>query len=416
MGKKGSLVSRGRYELRFRGVSCLNCGHPLDISDKYCPNCSQANSTKKLTLKDFVDEFFSSVINYDSKLLKTLSALLWRPGAITKDYINGKRVSYTNPFRFLLSLAFIYFLMFTFNNRFAELDKSFKDFDGTISGGSPVSYNLKTGETTVDSLKLKQQAEEVLQSLDSVENKSPGLVFGLKKFDSIRNADPEVAHSISMLDSLSHLRDQKPKVNKDSLMAVNPKGYYDSISKKTGLDAFSDKVDFFVQMIKKDTLYSFEQASEKYDIESTMSNRMAFNSSNNFLTILQRPSIFIKNTISKLPFVIFFFMPLFTIFIWLVYIRKKYTYTDHLIFSFHNQSLLFILLILSLLLDTIFKISTAGLFVTIFSIYLFMAMKRFYGQGVFKTIVKYIFLNTIFTILAFFAVLVLFTGSVFIYN
>ncbi|MEC7265638.1 MAG: DUF3667 domain-containing protein, partial [Bacteroidota bacterium] len=275
MGKKGSLVSRGRYELRFRGVSCLNCGHPLDISDKYCPNCSQANSTKKLTLKDFVDEFFSSVINYDSKLLKTLSALLWRPGAITKDYINGKRVSYTNPFRFLLSLAFIYFLMFTFNNRFAELDKSFKDFDGTISGGSPVSYNLKTGETTVDSLKLKQQAEEVLQSLDSVENKSPGLVFGLKKFDSIRNADPEVAHSISMLDSLSHLRDQKPKVNKDSLMAVNPKGYYDSISKKTGLDAFSDKVDFFVQMIKKDTLYSFEQASEKYDIESTMSNRMA---------------------------------------------------------------------------------------------------------------------------------------------
>lgn len=109
-------------------------------------------------------------------------------------------------------------------------------------------------------------------------------------------------------------------------------------------------------------------------------------------------------------------MPLFTIFIWLVYIRKKYTYTDHLIFSFHNQSLLFILLILSLLLDTIFKISTAGLFVTIFSIYLFMAMKRFYGQGVFKTIVKYIFLNTIFTILAFFAVLVLFTGSVFIYN
>jgi Protein of unknown function (DUF3667). len=416
MGKKGSLVSKGRYELQFRGISCLNCGHPLDISDKYCPNCSQANSTKKLTLKDFVDEFFSSVINYDSRLLKTLSALLWRPGAITRDYINGKRVSYTNPFRFLLSLAFIYFLMFTFNNRFTELDKSFKDFDGTISGGSPVSYNLKTGETTVDSLKLKQQAEEVLQSLDSVENKSPGLVFGLKKFDSIRNADPEVAHSLSMLDSLSHLKNQKPKVNKDSLMAVNPKGYYDSISKKTGMDAFSDKVDFFVQMIKKDTLYSFEQASEKYDIESTMSNRMAFNSSNNFLTILQRPSIFIKSTISKLPFVIFFFMPLFTIFIWLVYIRKKYTYTDHLIFSFHNQSLLFILLILSLLLDTIFKISTAGLFVTIFSIYLFMAMKRFYGQGVFKTIVKYIFLNTIFTILAFFAVLVLFTGSVFIYN
>lgn len=416
MGKKDGLVSKGRYQLQFRGVTCLNCGHPLDISDKYCPNCSQANSTKKLTLKDFLDEFLSSVMNYDSKLLKTLSALIMRPGGITKDYINGKRVSYTNPFRFLLSLAFIYFLMFTFNNRFTELDKSFKDFDGTISGGSPVSYNLKTGETTVDSLKLKQQAEEVLQSLDSVENKSPGLVFGLKKFDSIRNADPEVAQSLNMLDSLTHLKDQKPKMNKDSLMAANPKTYFDSISKESGMDGFSDKVDFFTQMIKKDTLFSFEQASEKYDIESTMSNKMAFNASNNVLTFMQRPSIYLKNTISKLPFVIFFLMPLFTIFIWLVYIRKKYTYTDHLIFSFHNQSLLFILLILSLILDMIFKISTAGLFVTIFSIYLFIAMKKFYGQGVFKTIIKYIFLNTIFTILAFFAVLVLFAGSVFIYN
>lgn len=94
MSKKGGLITKGRYELQFRGVKCLNCGHPLDISDRYCPNCSQANSTKKLTLKDFFDEFFSSLINYDSKLLKTLSALLLRPGSITRDYIEGKRIAY----------------------------------------------------------------------------------------------------------------------------------------------------------------------------------------------------------------------------------------------------------------------------------------------------------------------------------
>lgn len=416
MGKKGGLITKGRYALQFRGVKCLNCGHPLDISDKYCPNCSQANSTKKLTLKDFFDEFFSSLLNYDSKLLKTLYALLIHPGSITKDYINGKRISYTNPFRFLLSLAFIYFLLFTFNKRFENLDESARKFDGTISAGGPVSYNIKSGDIKVDSLKMKEQAEEVLHSLDSIEKSNPGLTFGLKKFDSIKNAQPEVAQQLSVLDSLTSSKSKKNKINKDSLMAANPKGYYDSISKKTGIDGFSDKVDFFVQMIKKDTLYTFNQSIEKYEIENNLSNKMAFNFSNNILTILQRPSSFLNDTISRLPFVIFFFMPLFTIFIWLAYIRKTYTYTDHLIFSFHNQSLLFILLILSLLVDTIFKISTAGLFVTLFSIYLFMAMKRFYGQGYFKTIVKYIFLNTIFTILAFFMVLLLFAGSVFIYN
>ncbi|UOY07526.1 DUF3667 domain-containing protein [Muricauda sp. SCSIO 64092] len=98
MGKGKGLITKGRYELKFRGTECRNCGHILDISDKYCPNCSQANSTKKLILKDFVDEFLSSVINYDSKLLQTLYTMLVKPGTITKDYIRGKRVSYTNPF------------------------------------------------------------------------------------------------------------------------------------------------------------------------------------------------------------------------------------------------------------------------------------------------------------------------------
>ena len=53
MENKPTVNTKGRYQLQFRGVECLNCGHPLDLSDKYCPNCSQANSVKKLTLRDF---------------------------------------------------------------------------------------------------------------------------------------------------------------------------------------------------------------------------------------------------------------------------------------------------------------------------------------------------------------------------
>ena len=88
---------KGRYRYKYRGTECLNCGHPLDVSDRFCPNCSQANSIKKPSLADFIIEFFSSLISYDSKLLNTLGALLLRPGKITRDYINGKRVRYTNP-------------------------------------------------------------------------------------------------------------------------------------------------------------------------------------------------------------------------------------------------------------------------------------------------------------------------------
>ncbi|MBU2972763.1 DUF3667 domain-containing protein [Zobellia sp. B3R18] len=123
MTNKPTVSGKGRYNLNYRGTECLNCGHPLDLSDKYCPNCAQANSTKKITIKDYLDEFFGTLISYDSRLLRTLSTLLIKPGKITKSYIDGKRISYTNPFRFLLSLAIIYFLIINFSSNFSKYDK-----------------------------------------------------------------------------------------------------------------------------------------------------------------------------------------------------------------------------------------------------------------------------------------------------
>ncbi|MBO0331605.1 DUF3667 domain-containing protein [[Muricauda] lutisoli] len=416
MGKKDGLITKGRYELKFRGVKCLNCGHPLDISDKYCPNCSQANSTKKLTLKDFFDEFFSSLINYDSKLLKTLYALLLRPGRITEDYVNGKRITYTNPFRFLLSLAFLYFLMFTYNNRFSNLDEAAKNFNGTIYNG-PISFDLGSGDLEVDSVALEKQSKNAMKKWDSLKKENPDILAGFQKFDSVKNDDSEMSSQLKYLDSLGVLMEganEKTK-QKDSFMNADPVAYYKSIEKESGMGAFSKKAEFFGMYIKKDTLYNFEQAQAKYNIAGTTTNKMAFNFSNSIWKVMSQPGTWLNDTISKLPFVIFFFLPVFTLFISLVYIRNNHTYTDHLIFSFHNQSLLFILLILSLTVDAIFDTSSAGIFLLIFGFYLYKAMRKFYGQGRFKTIVKYIFLNTIFMILAFLTIIVTFTGSVFTY-
>jgi len=78
---------------------------------------------RRTAVKDFFVEFFASLISYDSRLLKTLSSLLTKPGKITNDFINGKRVSYTNPFRFLLSLSIIYFLMLSYTTNLSFIDQ-----------------------------------------------------------------------------------------------------------------------------------------------------------------------------------------------------------------------------------------------------------------------------------------------------
>ncbi|WP_343487710.1 DUF3667 domain-containing protein [Allomuricauda sp. d1] len=403
MGKGKELISKGRYELKFRGTECLNCGHPLDVSDKYCPNCSQANSTKRLVLKDFFDEFLSNLINYDSKLLATLYTMLVKPGTITKDYIRGKRISYTNPFRFLLSLAFIYFLMFTYNSNLTEFDEFGEKFSSGLKKTGPFSFSFSADEKTQDSIEAQKRTELALKQLDSLGKSG---VPGLKEVSEMGILDN--------FDSIQAVARRKEMI-RDSMILNHPAVFFEQLEDSTGIDDFIQKMDFFRMLIPEDTLKTFSEAKSRYNIKNSLKNRMAFNSANSALKVAARPGTFLNDTLSKLPFVIFFFLPLFAVFIWVAYIRKKYTYTDHLIFSFHNQSLLFILLIISLIVDSIFGTASAGLFILVFAFYLYKAMRKFYGQGRLKTIVKYIFLNTIFTFLAFLMVILLFTGSVFTY-
>lgn len=367
-----------RFMVKYRGTECLNCGHPLDLSDRYCPNCSQLNSSKKLTMKDFAEEFFGSIIDYDSRLLRTMSALLLRPGRISLDYVAGKRVTYTNPFRFLLSLAIIYFLLMQMSGDFRSLDR----------------------------LNLDQQAQKV----------DPGALNLELNVDEIPNAEARaVLDSLQGKDSVGLIdRFLEGERKKDSAIRANPKAYFQTVEGGfTG--RLVKKSEAFYELMRKDTLYTFEDAAQKYGIESTRENRMSFNGASSLKRALSRPGSFVNDLISRLPLVTFFFLPVFTVFIWLVYIRKKYTYTDNLVFSFHNQSLFFILLIIGYLFENLVGWDINGLCVLAFCIYLYAAMRKFYQQGHFKTILKFIFLNTVFFILAIFAGLVVLFSSAITY-
>ncbi|MFD0799237.1 DUF3667 domain-containing protein [Maribacter chungangensis] len=366
----------GRYRLKYRGVTCLNCKHPLDISDKFCPNCSQANSTKRLTLKDFFEEFFSSLFSYDTKLFKTLAAMLTRPGKITKDYLAGKRVSYTNPFRFLLSLAIIYFLLMGFSGSFEQLNRLGEDTgNGLININTSALKNIDFGEAEKDK-------DKIISELDSLD--IDGVIY-----EQVR------------------LR--------DSVIYSNPKREIEAADELKLFPRFFRKLEIYSTLITKDTLYTFAETKDKYDLKNTIGNKTAFTTAKGTIRSKKEPGTFINALISKLPFTTFFFLPVFTVFIWLIYIRKKHTYTDHLIFSFHNQSLLFILLIISYLINSLFKAESNGIFLLIFAIYLYKSMRNFYGQGRFKTIVKYSILNTVFVILACIGVVLLLAGSIFTY-
>lgn len=376
MSEDKKLIPSKRFSLKYRGIKCLNCKHPLDVSDKYCPNCSQLNSTKKVSFRDIFDEFFSSFISYDSKLHKTLVAMFTKPGKITREYIEGKRVSYTNPFRFLLSVAIIYFLMFSYTNNIRDLD------DSMGANIHDASFNVTDSDNIVTwSTSNPEERELINQVLDSIQ------------IDSI----------------------EAKKHNIDSLHLSSPKIYFKRLDTMSYWERRVYKVDFFAMAIPKKKVFTYKNALDSLKIPDTRENKLTFGISKSILKTMQQPGTYLNNTISKLPFVIFFFLPVFAIFIWLVYSKKKYSYMDHLIFSFHTITMLIILFIISFIIDEIFNISTTFIFLILFTLYLLRAMYVFYRQGKLKTFVKFMFLNTIFFTLATLTLLLFFLGGVFLY-
>lgn len=197
------------------------------------------------------------------------------------------------------------------------------------------------------------------------------------------------------------------------MILSNPERYFKAIEEGKFKDRWSQKQEFFLLTLGKDSIYDFEDAKKKYQLNPSSENEWAFNAADGLMHLQKEPGSFLSTLISKLPFVIFFFLPIFDLFIWLAYIRKRYNYTDYSIFSFHSTSLLFILLIISYLIDSIFNIRSGWICFLIFLLYLFQAMRKFYKQGIFKTIVKYIFLNAIFFILALLSTIILLTGNLF---
>jgi ABC-type multidrug transport system permease subunit len=99
----------------------------------------------------------------------------------------------------------------------------------------------------------------------------------------------------------------------------------------------------------------------------------------------------------------------------LLYIRRKRYYVEHLIFGFHFHAFAFI--ILGIIALAYFEIPEWLLGILIFTIfaYLFLAMKRFYQQGIFKTFVKFCAVILGYLFAAIFGIVVVFLVSLFLF-
>ncbi|NKO00998.1 DUF3667 domain-containing protein, partial [Weissella cibaria] len=65
---------------------------------------------------DLIRELLEDIISLDSRAVRTLIALLFRPGFLTKEYLAGRRFYYVPPLRlFLITSLFCIFIIWLLN-------------------------------------------------------------------------------------------------------------------------------------------------------------------------------------------------------------------------------------------------------------------------------------------------------------
>ena len=315
-----------------KGKTCLNCASALNDNENYCPNCGQANNTKRVSFKDLVIDILGYFFFYDFKLKNSLKLLFFHPGQLSLNFIRGKKVDYIHPIRLYFIVSLIFFALSSINSR---------------------------EDKNSDVVQLHIDNNQQVDSLNFEDGVRIYKLFGIS--------------GNSRIDSSLIVESRTSKLSLLRLLTI--------------------------EMINNQS--SKSEIFGKYNIEGTYLNNYLYSKAKYATqeSVDSLEDVFQK----KFKLLLFIFLPFFVVFMYLFHSRKDYYYYENLIFAFNTQTALFLFLII----EEIFAFISEGIgdyvslfiFFILFPVYLFIALKRFYGYKTFmKASLMFILINSVFLI------------------
>lgn len=345
---------------------CLNCG--AEVLGHYCQNCGQQNILVHQSFWQLVTHFIYDVFHFDGKFFDTLRYLLFKPGFVPKEYVRGRRLSYLDPIRMYLFTSALFFLVFF----------SMKDADkGFINMGD-----------ANNPLNAEERAEAIVDIKKDLAKKP---------------------NDTTLLQLLNRLEDTTQVVREQELYLVDDNTTF-----------VGNGIPGVKTLQQYDSLQKAAPENKKDGwLEQLFARRMLVLNAKYGAQPKEGVQHFASLFIHKLPYLLFASLPFFALILKLLYVRRKpFYYSDHAVFTLYHYILSFILLLLTILFAKLsnwthvklFQNLNAFLFIG-WTVYLYIAMKRFYGQDHFKTFSKFLLLNLlgIIVVLLLFLIFVFFT-------
>ena len=371
---KLSFIKFKQKHQQIKGLECLNCKQPLVGNENFCSYCGQKNTIKQLSITNFISNLFSGFFSYDSRFWRTFIPLLTKPGKVSKEYIEGKRIRFVNPFQLYLNISIIFFLLLGISNK---IDSSKSSVNNIISA---------------------------TKNLDSLTQK------GVKQLDSVlTNVNEQIAinnpNDSTKTKVITNLKDVFDLVDKETPKSKKSYVYHiknDTLEKISLVDKLNDFQNYYNKNPKLSNTIALDSLGYKKTFWNTFYYQQVINIAEKITQIeSDGGKSYIKTLTSYISISLFLFLPIFTMFFKLLYFRRKFTYMEHLVFVFHTQTVFFLLLIMFYLLNFFVEMeSVTWVFIVLFLLYLYKALRFFYQQGRIKTIVKYILLNSYYLFLA----------------
>lgn len=146
-------------------TSCLNCGS--EVIGKFCHVCGQENVEVRDNFFSMVWHFITDYFHFDSKFFRSLVPLFVKPGFLTKEYWEGRRMRYIPPLRlfffvtiiFMISTSYFYSKFGTrMKNAMIKRDVQLSSYDSTglASINDTAKVYLKTWKREVSGKELRE--------------------------------------------------------------------------------------------------------------------------------------------------------------------------------------------------------------------------------------------------------------------
>jgi hypothetical protein len=312
---------------------CANCG--AATTGHYCAECGQEVRDQHLSLPRLLHEFTEEYLNLDSRVIRSLGHLLFRPGFLTQAYVQGRRQRYVRPFRLYLVASILFFTVATLSLR--------SSFIGAISVGPEVDDWF-------------------------TEEFGLGGAGGEAEGGDAAGGEPADAPAATP-GAGSDAPAVAPGPGSDARAAAA-----EGAEREAGASAGTDQ--------------DAAGAPARLSFEERLKRRAGQIGERGVSSFVQSAA---QQFWSDLPKLMFVLLPFFALFLKVLYLRRGRSYVEHFIFSLHTHSFVFIVFTALVLLR---QVPHAGWLAASIPLYVFLAQKRVYGQGFLKRSVKYLLLGS----------------------